>query len=48
MLRILDNPLQNIPMAAVMTSVIGQFSDEDMAKIRLLDRKKYLYDDMKL
>ena len=48
MLRILDNPLQNIPMAAVMTSVIGQFSDEEMAKIRLLDRKKYLYDDMKL
>ena len=46
MLRILDNPLQDIPMAAVLTSCMGGFSDEELAKIRLIDRKIHLYDDM--
>ena len=47
MLRILDNPLQDIPMAAVLTSCMGGFSDEELAKIRLMDRKIHLYDDMR-
>ena len=46
MLRILDNPLQDIPMAAVLTSCMGGFTDEELAKIRLIDRKIHLYDDM--
>ena len=48
MLRILDNPLQDIPLAAVLTSCIGGFSDEELAKIRLTDRKIHLYDNLKL
>ena len=46
MLRILDNPLQDIPLAAVLTSCIGGFSDEELAKIRLMDRKVHLYNDL--
>lgn len=47
MLRILDNPLQDIPMAAVLASPMGGFTDEELAKIRLMDRKIHLYDDIK-
>lgn len=48
MLRILDNPLQDIPMVAVLTSVMGGFSDEELTKIRLIDRKQYVYKDIHL
>ncbi|MBR5347648.1 MAG: UvrD-helicase domain-containing protein [Lachnospiraceae bacterium] len=34
-LRILDNPLQDIPLATVMTSPMFDFTSEEMAKIRL-------------
>ncbi len=34
-LRVLDNPLQDIPLAGVMRSAFGGFSAEEMAKIRL-------------
>ncbi len=37
MLRILDNPFQDIPLAAVMRSFIGQFTSEEMARIRMLE-----------
>lgn len=46
MLRILDNPLQDIPMAAVLTSSMGGLSDEELAELRLIDRSVYLYEDM--
>lgn len=48
MLRILDNPLQDIPMTAVLTSVFGKFSDEEVTKIRLMDRKRHVYEDIYL
>jgi len=35
-LRILDNPLQDIPMAAVLHSAIGGLDSEEMARIRVL------------
>ncbi|MCD8104160.1 MAG: UvrD-helicase domain-containing protein [Lachnospiraceae bacterium] len=34
-LQILDNPLQDIPLAAVLRSPIGRFSDEELSRIRL-------------
>ena len=34
MLRILDNPLQDIPMAAVLASPIVGMDDEELAQIR--------------
>ncbi|MCD7885125.1 MAG: UvrD-helicase domain-containing protein [Lachnospiraceae bacterium] len=35
-LKILDNPQQDIPLAAVLRSPIGRFSDEELSRIRLL------------
>ena len=35
MLRILDNPLQDIPMAAVLASPIVGMDDEELAQIKL-------------
>ncbi|MCD7746150.1 MAG: UvrD-helicase domain-containing protein [Lachnospiraceae bacterium] len=34
-LQILDNPMQDIPFAAVLRSAIGRFGDEELAQIRL-------------
>ncbi len=36
-LRIIDNPCQDIPLASVMRSPMGGFSDEEMAGIRSVD-----------
>lgn len=35
LLRLIDNPRQDIPMAAVLRSYIGGISEEEMAKIRI-------------
>ena len=43
-LRILDNPLQDIPLAASMKSVFGGFNDEELALIRCTSKKYVLYD----
>lgn len=38
MLRILDNPYQDIPMAAVLRSPIAGLDDEELAELRLADQ----------
>ena len=43
LLRILDNSRQDIPLATVMLSPIGGFSTEDLAQLRINDRKSDLY-----
>lgn len=45
LLRILDNPRQDIPLFGVMKSYFGGFSDEEIARIRTLsaERGKNLY-----
>nr|WP_100218871.1 helicase-exonuclease AddAB subunit AddA [Ruminococcus flavefaciens] len=43
LLRIISNPLQDIPMAAVMTSPMYMFSISDVAIIKSLDKKKPLF-----
>ena len=43
-LKIVDNPLQDIPLAQVMMSVIGDFSEEDVAIIRSEFKDGYLYE----
>lgn len=44
-LRLLDNPLQDIPLFGVMKSVFGGFSDEEAALVRSADKEgAYLYD----
>ncbi len=43
MLRILDNPRQDIPLTAVLRSPIGGLNDEELAVIRIRDRKQPFY-----
>lgn len=43
-LQILDNPIQDIPLAAVLRSAIGGFDDEELAKIRVFSQRRYYYD----
>lgn len=44
MLRILDNPMQDIPLAAVLHSPIGGFSGEELAVLRAEAEKKTFYE----
>ena len=45
-LKILDNPLQDIPLVVVARSMIGGFSDNDLIAIRLMDRNSSFYEAM--
>ena len=42
-LRILDNPLQDIPLMNVMKSIWGEFTDEEIAILSIGRQKKCLY-----
>lgn len=48
LLQIIDNPLQDIPMLAVLRSPIGGFSTDELADIRLVDRSVSIFEAMKL
>jgi ATP-dependent helicase/nuclease subunit A len=48
-LRVLDNPLQDIPLYGVLHSCLGGFTEEEIALVRAAyPKKKYLYDAVKL
>lgn len=42
-LKVIDNPLQDIPLTAVMLSYFGRLDTEELALIRAEDKKKPLY-----
>ena len=44
MLRVIDNPMQDIPLAAALYSPVGGFSGEDLAKIRAVSGEKTFYE----
>lgn len=44
LLQIIDNPYQDIPLLSVLRSPIGNFSTDDLAELRLADRKASLYE----
>ncbi len=44
LLQIIDNPYQDIPLLSVLRSPIGNFTTDDLAELRLTDRKASLYD----
>lgn len=46
-LKIIDNPLQDIPLVAVMRSIIGNFTDNELIKIRLYNKNGYYYEAIK-
>lgn len=43
LLKIIDNPLQEIPLVAVMRSSIGGFTDNELVQIRLSDKYDNFY-----
>lgn len=43
MLSILDNPLQDIPLAAVLASPIGGFTGEELAQIKVESQQHFYY-----
>ncbi len=47
LLKIIDNPIQDIPLVTVMRSNIGKFTDEELVKIRLNDKYDDFYTCMK-
>lgn len=44
LLKIIDNPMQDIPLITVMRSMIGGFTDNDLVEIRLADKKDLFYE----
>lgn len=42
--HVIDNPLQDIPLAAVLRSPFFDFSDEELAKLHLLGTHAFFYD----
>lgn len=44
LLHIIDNPYQDIPFASVLRSPIVEFTEEELAQIRVLSRKSSFYD----
>ena len=43
LLKIIDNPMQDIPLATVMLSSIGKFTNNDLVEIRLVDKYSDFY-----
>ena len=46
LLKIIDNPYQDIEMISVLYSIIGSFSLDELIKIRSIDRKAKIYDNL--
>ena len=44
LLKIIDNPMQDIPLVTVLRSTIGGFTDNDLIEIRLADKKCSFYE----
>ena len=44
LLEVLDNPLQDIPLAALLRSPLGGFGETDLAQIRLSNKKAMFHD----
>ena len=47
LLRIINNPMQDIPLVTVMRSPIGNFTDNELIEIRMNDRNSNFYDALK-
>ena len=43
LLKILDNPMQDIPLVTVLKSAIANFTDNELVEIRLVDKKESFY-----
>lgn len=48
LLKVIDNPMQDIPLLAVLKSPIYNFTPEELIDIRIVDRSVSLYEAMKI
>lgn len=46
LLKIIDNPLQDVPMIAVLKSPFMNFTAEELSDIRMINRDKYFYENI--
>ena len=46
LLKVIDNPMQDIPLVTVLRSIIGNFSDNELIEIRLKNRNVSFYESM--
>lgn len=46
LLQIIDNPIQDIPLLAVLRSSIGGFTSEELIDIRVTDKEAYMFEAM--
>lgn len=46
LLRVIDNPLSDIPLASVMLSPMFMFNADELSNIRLIDNKRKLYNNV--
>ena len=44
LLRVINNPMQDIPLVTVMRSPIGNFTDNELVEIRMQDRNGSFYE----
>ena len=44
LLRIIDNPIWDIPLVGVMTSSLFNFNQEELSSIRIIDKNLYFYE----
>ena len=44
LLKVIDNPYQDIPLASVLRSPIVGLNEDELAKIRIIDRKDVFFD----
>lgn len=46
LLKIIDNPMQDIPMIALLRSPIMNFTSDELSDIRLINKEKYFYENI--
>ena len=46
LLKVIDNPMQDIPIIAILKSPIVGFTTEELADLRLIDKEKYIYENI--
>ncbi len=46
LLKVIDNPLQDVPMIAVLKSPFIGFTAEELSDIRMVDKEKYFYENI--
>lgn len=46
LLKVVDNPMQDVPMISLLRSPIMNFTPEELGNIRLVNKEKYFYENM--